>query len=718
MRNKDYKIELIRENKSKEELTEKLLKLKLFQLGKSYLPQSQLDDLSRSLMGVDKPIIIEAGFTQETVAASEPQHLSRPLEIGKNHKRSYELTKIQGFEKEMKRLFECAFNVELEFFFIKSSERISEPVSELERFEQLLMQCLLGTLLMVLSDPHMIGDNQTIAFVERLTQCQDMISKGKKRCILVKKLLEESYAETEEFKKNLLEGFKLEVCYQESLSTGFLPTFTQLYSRVRGESKSIAELSARLMKLLYIKYLIPVSICVANDLPDEIEVSAVVLDHAEIFGKPPRCGLILLTEKNNINSLFGLLPMKTRIKQNFGHHGSVKKLDQDSQNVEKGKGDQSFGLVNGGFEKEQNPEKIAPYMKNQNDFTFNQDCIHTIGENRVRNDGNLAYGNRDPPSRSEVEMVSLERDLPRFGALFEPICLEPLTISCVFEEKYERKQPEVPTQAVQSTGNVIELIQKYTEQMNSILEDQKELESDASLRKMMWKYKKMEFLKKMDNFLQVAEIHSEKISLNLTIANNKKVSYAAVLGKDSSPISDFRSPPQFPYPAQNSSSLSSQMTPNFNPHQYSSSSNSQGSTFGEIRRTNLPTTSPASNLKTYYHQQPSPVYTAFQRTSNPQPQTDWTSKPISPVLNHLQSPPLTQYQHQPLRTLPTSFTPVSSSNNGGQYLQRTNSRVSLPHENLSQSNPGFIGSHNGSNRDLYQSNVSYIVPGQQSYVRR
>ncbi len=528
--NKDYEIPLIGGFLSKRAAIRQLMEVKLFCLAKKYLPQEKQDEVARSLktrkLHIDKP-----------EAKSEPGS-------AKSLKRKCELNKVQGEMKDIKKVFECLFLVELDFFTISYFEPIqpssSPQIDHQKPLSRLLRSCFVGAILMVLSDPLMIGEQQTLAFVDKIAGSNELTTKGKRRAILVKKLIEEDYGNNPDFLDRVTDIAKNEICLQEALVAGTLLKFEELCERVTQDCHSEAEICARLVKALFVRFLIPASICVATDLPNEIEVSATVFDHTEIIGKAPRCGLIFLNEGNKVTPFFGLLPAKLRFKENFlqaslEHHHARKQSsamlagpDMPIAEVEMKPENQSSQP---NVPQQQSTQINNRQFRQITDFTFNQDPVFESSQPHPPN----AYSELILEERRSADFGRKFEEPPNVFSLVEPlpqIQTAPIiqlpipaeTATAVQEYAYLSNHPDeqAPPASIQS------LIQKYTESINSMLEMQRELDNDGKISKMRRRFQKVELIKKMSSVLDLMDNNSQKIDLSISIVDSRKIAMQAL----------------------------------------------------------------------------------------------------------------------------------------------------------------------------------------------
>jgi hypothetical protein len=548
-RKRDYEIPLVGGLSSKRAAVRQLMEAKLFSLAKKYLSQEQQDEAARRLKARKPP------------AEKSPE--PRPeAEAAKPGRRKCELSKVQGEMKDIKKVFECLFLVELDFFTLSCCEATPPGQPERRRpLGRLLRSCVVGALLMVLSDPLMIGEQQTFAFVDRLAGSNDLTSKGKRRAILVKKLVEEDFGNSPDFLDRITEAAKAEICLQEAPAAGGLPKFEDLCDRLSQDCGSEAEACARLVKSLFVRFLVPASICVATDLPNEIEVSATVFDHTEIVGKAPRCGLIFLNEANKVTPFFGLLPAKRRFKENFlqaslDHH--AKKLAAPFPAGAEASASDSEPPA---FERTQQPS-LAPQpqpsisisnrqFRQLTDFTFNQDPgfepapSHTLKpfpelfleERRSAEFGKPA---QEPPNLFAPAEPQPPQSAPQALPLI-PLPLAPATATALTECAYLSVEPEeqAPSSSIQS------LIQKYTESINSMLEMQRGLDSDGKISKMRRRFQKVELVKKMSSVLDLMDSNSQKIDLSISIVDSRRTVLQALQSRGI----DLRPPEQPPLEA-------------------------------------------------------------------------------------------------------------------------------------------------------------------------
>lgn len=531
--NKDYEIQLIGGLSSKREAIRRLMEVKFYCLAKKYLSQEKQDEVARRLKG-------------KKDHAERPDPRPEP-DSHKPHKRKCELDKVQGEMKDIKKVFECLFLVELDFFTlscVEATQRAAAQPNFDRSLNRVLRNCLIGAILMVLSDPQMLGEQQTLAFVEKVTGSNELTAKGKRRAILVKKLIEEDYGNNPDFLDRVVDNIKLEVCLQEAAVAGSLPTFEELCRRLDEECKSEAEVCARLVKALFVRFLIPASICVATDLPDEIEVSATVFDHTEILGRAPRCGLILLNEANKVTPFFGLLPAKLRFKENF-LQASLEHPHNRKQSL-----GMSAGLEPAVPEKEtatsEKPPQNAPglllpqqtsvsisnrQLRQVVDFTFNQDQDFEAGHPQK----SPKFSEPFLEERKSADFGKRFEDPPNVFATSEPIppaqiapvarvCIPGETATAVEECMYFFNRPEPQTPA----GSIQTLIQKYTESINSMLEMQRELENDGKISRMRRRFQKVELIKKMSSVLDLMDSNSQKIDLSTSIVDSRKIALQAL----------------------------------------------------------------------------------------------------------------------------------------------------------------------------------------------
>lgn len=534
LQHKDYDIPLVGGLMSKREAVRQLMEVKLFCLAKKYLSQEQQDEAARRLK-TRKP------------RAERPEPKSEP-DSAKPHKRKCELDKVQGEMKDIKKVFECLFLVELDFFTLSCIEVAQASASLQLDFNRslgrLLRSCLVGAILMVLSDPLMIGEQQTLAFVDKLAGSSELTTKGKRRAILVKKLIEEEYGNSPDFLTRVADAAKSEVCQQEAAATGSLPKFEELCERLRSECSSEAEICARLVKALFVRFLIPASICVANDLPDEIEVSATVFDHTEIIGKAPRCGLIFLNEPTKVTPFFGLLPAKLRFKENFlqaslDHHAKKQSsaapagIELPAAEKEETLGDRSVQHVTP--QQTQPPQSSMPITNRQfrqiTDFTFNQDPdLETLQPHIRKNYPELfleerrsaEFGRRLEEPPNVFSLVDQPTQIPTSPLVHVGIAAETSTSveECAYLPNHTGEK--APAASIQS------LIQKYTESINSMLEMQRELDNDGKISKMRRRFQKVELVKKMSAVLDLMDSNSQKIDLSISIVDSRKIAIQAL----------------------------------------------------------------------------------------------------------------------------------------------------------------------------------------------
>lgn len=358
-------------------LVERILKLKVLELGQRELLGEQNQTLMRLLLQARS-----RNFPNNTYQTAMS---NREINIVSQKIIEPKLGKAWHFKKEgkpVKDIKECVQShcqVEMDFWSVEGHrEHIIQQTSDksftLSLLDEAILKLIGGSLLSFLSDPSILGTEPTLKTVERLFDSEEPIKKGKKKCILVKKVIEEEYLSNPIMCLKMLENARKYITEQHMISTSETISYEYLIEKLEVESTSMEETICKLITLFFKSFWVPASVYMIRKTTDRSAISHVALDQSLIEGRRPKMSVILVSQDGAVKALFGVVPLKHRMRPSSQLVPETSspvivakmKEDQGDSNKEPIQGTQEEGSPEFGFQRQALEDKIkAKVEKNK-----------------------------------------------------------------------------------------------------------------------------------------------------------------------------------------------------------------------------------------------------------------------------------------------------------------------------------------------------------------
>ena len=356
-------------------LLERILKLKILELGQRELSGEQNQTLMRLLLE-ERP----KKFTYNTypIATNNTE-----IPIVSQEIIEHKLGKAWHFKKEgksVKEIKECVqahSQVEMDFWSVEGHpEHIIQQTENksISPLDEAIVKLIGGSLLSFLSDPSILGTDPTLRTVQQLFDSEEPIKKGKKKCILVKKIIEEEYLSNPIKCLNMLDNAKKQIIEQHMISTSQTISYDNLIEKLEVDSKSIEEIISKLIYLFFKSFWVPASVYMIRKTMEGPIISNVEVDKSLNAIRKPRMSVILVSQDGTIKALFGVVPLKHRIRPSSQLTDEDPSLtfiaknihDENNSKKESVQGSQDEASPEFGYQKQALQEKIkAKVEKNK-----------------------------------------------------------------------------------------------------------------------------------------------------------------------------------------------------------------------------------------------------------------------------------------------------------------------------------------------------------------